>query len=166
MAVAPSADASWGTVRHPRLGLGGLGGQEGDPGGVAPGRGKVEVDHLTEEGVGDLDQDAGAVAGVDLGARRAPVLHVAQALQAEADHPVAAPTVHVHHEGHAAGVVLQPRLVEPRIVTLGGEIGARPVIVGARRGRGKVRHTRVLREGVEEGSLPGGTPLARAARPF
>ena len=39
---------------------------------------QVEVDDLAQERVGDLEQDAGAVAGVDLGAGGAAVVEVAQ----------------------------------------------------------------------------------------
>ena len=48
----------------------------------APAGGQVEVDDRAEEAVGDLDQDPGAVAGVGLGARRAPVVEVADAVSA------------------------------------------------------------------------------------
>ena len=42
--------------------------EEGDADGVLTGGRQVEVDDGAEEGVGDLDQDAGTVAGVGVGA--------------------------------------------------------------------------------------------------
>ena len=48
-----------------------LGGQEGDARGVAPGVGQSQASHLPIEPVRDLEEDAGAVAGVHLGAGRA-----------------------------------------------------------------------------------------------
>ena len=85
-----ASDGSTGSARQPRTsrpssaamlahllpGLGGLrrvAGQEGDAGGVAAAGGQGEVHHRAVEVVGDLDQDAGAVAGVLLAPGRAPV---------------------------------------------------------------------------------------------
>ena len=53
--------------------------------------GQLEVDHLAQERVGDLDQDAGAVAGVRLGAGGAAVVEVAQRGE-RLDHDVVAGT--------------------------------------------------------------------------
>ena len=54
-----------------------------------PTRRELEVDDRPQEGVGDLHQDAGAVAGVDLGAGGAAVVEVAQGGE-RLDHDVVA----------------------------------------------------------------------------
>ncbi len=72
-----------------------------------PASGQRQARYLPVEAIRDLQQDPGAVAGVDLGAGRAAMLEVAQAGQAHADDVVAAPAVHVHDEGHPARVVLE-----------------------------------------------------------
>ena len=53
-------------------------GQEGGADGVAAGRGQVEAGDGAEEFVGDLGEDAGAVAGAFVGAHGAAVFEVAQ----------------------------------------------------------------------------------------
>ena len=55
---------------------------------VAPLVGQLEAGDLPEEGVGQLDQDAGAVAGVRVGALGAPVLEVLERPQRSRDHLV------------------------------------------------------------------------------
>ena len=64
--------------RHGLLGRFGVERQEREADAVGARRRQGEVDDGPEEAVGDLEQDAGAVAGVDLGARRAAVVEVAE----------------------------------------------------------------------------------------
>ena len=66
-----------------------------------------------QERVGDLHQDAGAVTGVGLGARGTAVLEVAQGGQGLGHDVVAGLTGQGRDEGHATGVVLVARVVEP-----------------------------------------------------
>ena len=96
------------------LGVGGVEGQEGDTDAVRARRREVEAGHPPEEGVGHLDEDAGAVAGVRLGTRCAAVVEVAQRSEGGVDDVAAGTTLDVDHEGHTAGVVLEARVVEPR----------------------------------------------------
>ena len=90
-------------------------GDEGGAHGVAEATGEVEVDHLAEEAVRDLHQDAGAVTGVGLGAGGAAVLQVAQCRERLAHDRVTGLAGHGGHEGDATGVVL----VETVVQTLG-----------------------------------------------
>ena len=55
---------------------------------VAPLVGQLEAGDLPQEVVGQLDQDAGAVAGVRVGALGAPVLEVLERPQRSRDHLV------------------------------------------------------------------------------
>ena len=73
-----------------------------------------EVDDLTQERVGDLREDAGAVAGVHLGTDRPAVLEVAQRSQRELDDVVATFAAHGGHEGHPTGIVLVGTVVQTR----------------------------------------------------
>ena len=69
-----------------------VGGQEGHADGVGAGRRQLDAtlaDDVAQEAVGDLDEDAGAVAGVGLGAGRAAVLEVGQRDEAGAHQLVA-----------------------------------------------------------------------------
>jgi hypothetical protein len=71
-----------------------------------------------------LQQHAGAVAGVGLGAGGAAVVEVAEDLQRLLQDLVRLAALHVHHEADAAGVVLKPRIVEPLLAGPGrGELG-------------------------------------------
>ncbi len=67
---------------------------------------------LAEERIGDLNQDAGAVAGVDLAPARAAVLQVDQHLQRLTDDRVRAPALDISDEPDAAGIVLMSWIVE------------------------------------------------------
>src|SRR5690606_32439579 len=67
---------------------------------------------LGEKPVGDLGQDAGAVAGVVLGPGRAAVLEVDQELDALRDDVVGTFPLDVHHEPDAAGIVLKTWVVQ------------------------------------------------------
>ena len=62
-----------------------------------------------EKGVRRLNQDARAVAGVDLTAARAAVIQVEQHLQRLPDNRVGFLPLHVDHETHAAGLVFKLR---------------------------------------------------------
>ena len=98
---------------RPRRPRSGSWGRKASPDRVGARLGQREVAHLAQERVGDLDQDAGAVTDVVLGAGRAAVVEVVQGGQAPGDHLVAATAVHVDDEGDAAGVVLERRVVQP-----------------------------------------------------
>ena len=82
------------------------------PTAYARGCGQLEVDDLAEERVRDLQQDAGAVAGVRLGAGRAAVLEVAQRGDRLGDDVVAGLAGQGGDERDTAGVVLVESVVE------------------------------------------------------
>jgi hypothetical protein len=108
-------------------GLGGLvlvPGQEGDAGGVPAALGEGEVDDLPVEGVGDLDEDAGAVAAVLLAAGGTPVGQVLEGADGPEDEGVGRPSLQVGDEGHPAGVVLEPGVVEAGRGGVGDTAGA------------------------------------------
>ena len=94
------------------LGGDGVGGQERQPDGVGARRRQLGIDHGAEEPVGHLDEDPGAVAGVGFGPGGAAVGEVGQGLEAGADQLMAARTLDVGHEGDAARVVFESRVVE------------------------------------------------------
>ncbi len=98
---------------HRALGAGRVGRQERQAGRVGARRGQREVDDRAEERVRDLDHDAGAVAGVGLGAAGAPMVHPAERRQALADHIMGSPAVEVGDEGDPTRVMLEGRVVEP-----------------------------------------------------
>jgi hypothetical protein len=80
--------------------------------GVGAGARELEVDDGAQERVGHLDQDAGAVAGVGLGAGGAAVLHVGEREQAGEHQLVGAHALQVGDERDATGVVLVPGVVQ------------------------------------------------------
>ena len=88
-------------------------GRNARPTPYAPAGGQREVDDGAQEAVGDLEQDAGAVAGVDLGARRAAVVEVAERAEGVGDDRAAGHALDVADERDPAGVVLEARVVEP-----------------------------------------------------
>ncbi len=92
----------------------GVVGQEHDPRGVVAGIGQVEVGDLAEERVGELDQDARAVARVGLGATSAAMLQIAQRHQGFGDDVVVRAAGEIGDEGHATGVVLVLSVVQAR----------------------------------------------------
>ena len=65
-----------------------------------------------QQGVGDLDQYARAVAQQGVGPHRAPVVEVDQDLQALGDDVVGLRALDVGDEADAAGVVLMPRVIQ------------------------------------------------------
>ena len=81
---------------------------------MAAGR-QVEVDHFGVEVVGYLDQDAGAVPAVLLAAGGPAMGQVLEGGDGLADQGVGGPALQVGHQGHAAGVVLEPGIVEPAV---------------------------------------------------
>ncbi len=88
-------------------------GRKTRPVAYCPAGGSGEVDDRAQERVRHLDHDAGAVAGVGLGAAGAPVVEPAQRRQALGHHVVGAPAGEIGHEGDAAGVMLVGGVVEP-----------------------------------------------------
>ena len=87
--------------------------QKRDTGGVATRGGQLEVDHLTEESVRDLNQDARAVTAARLGTLSTAVFKVEQRGD-RLVHDVAATTaVHVDDHGHPARVVLVRGVIKP-----------------------------------------------------
>ena len=89
-----------------------------------PTGGKLERHDRAVERVGHLDQDAGAVAGVGLGAGGAPVIQAADRGERLREDRVALAALHVDDEADAAAVVLEARVVET--------VGAREVRIGYR----------------------------------
>ena len=67
---------------------------------------------LAQEAVRHLNQDAGAVAGVDFTAAGAAVFEVDEHLQGLPDDRVRPASLHVRHEPDAAGVVLMSRVIQ------------------------------------------------------
>ena len=98
---------------HRLLGRFGVERQEREADAVGARGRQREVDHGPQEPVGDLEQDPGAVAGVDLGARRAPVVEVAERVEGVGDDRAAGHALDVADERDPAGVVLEARVVEP-----------------------------------------------------
>jgi hypothetical protein len=78
---------------------------------------------LAEEFVWCLDQDAGAVAGVDLAAAGAAVTEVDQHLQRLLHDGVRLPPLDVDHEADTAGVVLVLGVVQPLLIVHGVSSG-------------------------------------------
>jgi hypothetical protein len=95
--------------------LAGRAGQEDEARAVVPGgrEGDARARALAaEEGMRHLDEDARAVAGVDLAAARPPVQQVLEHLQGLAHDGVGSAPLDVHDEADAAGVVLVGGVVE------------------------------------------------------
>ena len=110
---------------HPRLR------QEGQPGRVRTGGRELEVHDLPQETVRDLEQDAGAVTGVGLGAHRTAVLEVDQGRYGLV-HDVPRPaSVHVHHERDATRIVLVLWPVQALGAVSGAHLVALPVVTGS-----------------------------------
>ena len=99
-------------LRRRLLGVVVGGRQEPDAGGVMARGRELVVDHVAQEPVRYLDQDAGAVAGERVGAQCPPVLEIAQGPHAQSHHAVGGLPADVAHEADAAGVVLVLRVVE------------------------------------------------------
>ena len=105
-----------GNLLDHHLGLGGrvgLGGQERVADGVGPHPRQLEVHFGPQQLVGNLQQDAGAITSLRIGAGGSPVIEVPQGMQAVRDDFVAGDPAQRGHEGDTAGVVLECRVVEP-----------------------------------------------------
>jgi hypothetical protein len=90
-------------------------GEEEHPRGVLAARRKVEPvtrAHLAEEGVGDLEEEAGAVAGGLVAPQGAPVLQVDEDPDPLLDHDVKGNAVDPGDESDAAAVVVVLRVVQ------------------------------------------------------
>ena len=86
--------------------------QEAHGDAVSARRRQLEVDDLAEERVRDLDEDARAVAGADVGALRAAVLQVVQRRERAVDDAVVGLVVQPRDHGDATGVVLVAGVVQ------------------------------------------------------
>ena len=87
-------------------------GQEDHAHRVLAGGGQLEVELGAQEGVGDLHQDAGAVAGPGIGPYRAAMGQAHQDLQALLDDAPAFEILDVADETDTARIVLIGRIVE------------------------------------------------------
>jgi hypothetical protein len=98
----------------------GIGGEEDEAGAVAAifGKGDVGValGDLDEEVVGESGEDAGAVTGVDFATAGAAVVHVLEHGEGVADDVVGFFALDVGDEANAAGVVLEPGIVEAHLL--------------------------------------------------
>ena len=132
LTLSPSTDESTGTSRQPRrlcpsaaitsanasshsLARGIVLGQEHHSDAVAAGRRQLEAERralLAEQPVGDLDEDAGPVAGERVRPYRTAMGDVAKELHPLAHDVVARPVADVHDEADAARVVLKGGVVE------------------------------------------------------
>ncbi len=86
--------------------------QEADTDAVPAGRGQLESDDAAEEGVGELREDARAVARAHVGALGAAMLEVGERFQRALDDLVRRRVVEASDHRDAACVVLEPRVVE------------------------------------------------------
>jgi len=88
--------------------------EEGHANPVGAGGWEGERAHPPEEGVGNLDEDARAIARLGIASTRPAMAEIDQRLDALGDDRMAALAGDAGHEGHAAAVVLEPRVVERR----------------------------------------------------
>ena len=75
-------------------------------------RRQVELDHLTQKGVGNLHQDAGAVTAVGLSSGRAAVIEVLEGKKAVGDDRMGTPSVDVGDHRHTTGIDFVVRVVQ------------------------------------------------------
>ena len=68
---------------------------------------------LTEKGVGQLQEDAGPIAGFRVAAASAAMLQILQDLESIADEGMALLAFDVRDEADAARIALEARVVEP-----------------------------------------------------
>ena len=92
-----------------------------------------------EEGVRNLHQNAGAVAGARIGANRATMLEIAQNVERVGDDLVRLLALDVGDEADAAGILFQAGIVE----TLGGRTPAVFALRNLHRFRGRGRRQRI-----------------------
>ena len=115
--VAPAEDGQpliggeAGDLGEGTIPFGGIGWQEGQADGVAARLGQREPGDRAEERVGNLGEDAGAVAGVRVRARGAAVLKVAKDAEGAGHHIVTAPGPQVRDKADAAGVMFETAVV-------------------------------------------------------
>src|SRR6185312_5171875 len=118
-------------------------GKEDEPARILSGSGEREeavfLRDALEVGVWHLDEDACSVAGIGLAAAGAPVIEVAQHLDRLLENAMRHAPFDVDDEAHTAGLVLEPRVVEPLL------------------SRGKVRGTALPSRG-HPGAARRGTP--------
>ena len=79
---------------------------------AVPAGGGQALDRRSEERIGQLDQDSGAVAGICIGPRGAAMLEVRERSQGPADRFVGGLPIQPRDERHPAGIVLVGRVVE------------------------------------------------------
>ena len=103
------------------VGAGGVGRKEREADAVGASGRQLEVGHLAQEGVGDLDEDAGAVAGVDLGAGCASMVEVAEGAERGIDDVPALRARYVNNKSDAAGIVLEAGVIQAAGVGQGAE---------------------------------------------
>ena len=94
------------------LGVGGVERQECHADRVRAYRRQLEAGNLAQESVGDLNQDAGTIAGVGLGAGCTSVFEIAERAKAHGHDRPARDPLQVRDERDAASVVFEPRIVE------------------------------------------------------
>jgi len=90
-------------------------GQERHPDAVGPRAGQLDAGlaaRLRQEAMRDLHQDAGAVPGVLLAAAGAAMAEVEQHLDGVADDAAGLPSLEIHHETDATGIMLVLRVVK------------------------------------------------------
>ena len=90
---------------------------------VVPGFGQLDLEAcrgLFQEGVRDLHEDAGAVAGERVGAGRTTMGQVLEDLDAVLDDGMARPALQIHHKADATRIVLALRIVESLRLRRGG----------------------------------------------
>ena len=155
----PSSTSTFSTAAHGAVDV--VDREERDAGRVRPRGRELEVDDGPEERVGHLDQDARAVAGVGLGARRAAVVEVAHRGERQLDDRVALAALHVDHEADPAAVVLEARVVQPDLRRQVGIRGARECGRVRPRVRSSLGLGRSARRQAETGAGLRGTTLAR-----
>ena len=113
-------------------GVSGRAGTKHRPTRVGAFAGQLEVDAGPQERVGNLDQDARAVARVGLGALRAAMIQIAQRAEGGVDDVAAGSTLDVDDERHAAGVVLEARIVQA--IRSGRQLNGSREVVWSERG--------------------------------
>jgi hypothetical protein len=74
--------------------------------------GKIEWENRTEEGVGDLKEDACSITGIDLSSGGTTMIHIAERTESMTDDLMAPLTFHVNDKVDATGIVFEPGVVE------------------------------------------------------
>ncbi len=140
-------------------------GKEGHTHRVRARRGQGKRHLAAQEGVGELDEDAGSVAAQRITADGAAVTQVAECLEPRADDPVRALAMKRGHEGDAAAIVVQAWIVEAphpvRVPQMSGDVG-----VSCHGGRGVLRRSGCLSGGRDEADPGPGTVLSEATAGF